>query len=397
MRRILTILLFSLMLTLSLCSAFLMASCSADKDETSSQVPLTYTGQIESIDMYGALIPNFTPVQLKAAGFGYTDMLHVKVGDVLSRDMPFTTGFNEVGVLDFCLCDYNSVGKELSVSLLSGNVAERIGGKVGDSITVTLKEKEGYREMYEIMHSEYDTIFSKYGTAERFANFREVTTTGMARGVLYRSSNPLNPRDNAARCTYVDRLAESVGIKTEIDLADNDARIMMYHDRPDFDSPYCYNLFVNDQVVALGLSADAFVGTFKKALGKGLRFMIQHEAPYLVHCNEGKDRCGFVSMLLEALAGASYEELAADYMVTFDNFYQVKPGTHEYDVRRHLAIDRLIWLLDNESALADCLSIDWDSINPKGFDLQQAARHYILECGLTAEECDQLQNRLQGK
>lgn len=387
------------LLLFSLCAylGFVLASCSADKDEISSQAPLTYAGHIASIDTYGALIPDFTPLQLKAAGFSYTDIVHVKVGDFMSMDMPFTTGFNEVGILDPCLCDYNSVGKELSVSLLSGNVAERIGGKVGDSITITLKEKGGYKEMYEIMHSEYDTIFSKYGTAERFANFREVITTGMAHGVLYRSSNPLNPKDNAARCRYVDRLAESVGIKTEIDLADTEAKIRDYHDRTDFDSPYCYNLFVNKQVVALGLSADAFTGTFKQKLGQGLRFMIQHEAPYLVHCNEGKDRCGFVSMLLEALAGAPYEELAADYMVTFDNFYHVKPGTHEYDIRRHLSIDRMIWLLDNESALTDCLSIDWDGINPKGFNLQQAARHYILECGLTTEECDQLQNRLQGK
>ncbi|MCR4920515.1 MAG: tyrosine-protein phosphatase [Bacteroidaceae bacterium] len=46
-------------------------------------------------------------------------------------------------------------------------------------------------------------------------------------------------------------------------------------------------------------------------------------APYLVHCLEGKDRTGYVCALLEGLCGASYEEIVADYLATYNNYYRV--------------------------------------------------------------------------
>mgnify|MGYP003304186202 CR=1 FL=1 len=39
---------------------------------------------------------------------------------------------------------------------------------------------------------------------------------------------------------------------------------------------------------------------FKQSLVKGLTQMSKNEGPYLVHCVEGKDRTGFVIMILEA-------------------------------------------------------------------------------------------------
>ena len=56
--------------------------------------------------------------------------------------------------------------------------------------------------------------------------------------------------------------------------------------------------------------------------------MCSHEGPYLIHCALGKDRTGFVCALLEMLAGASYQEILDDYMLTYQNFYHVtKDGT----------------------------------------------------------------------
>ena len=47
--------------------------------------------------------------------------------------------------------------------------------------------------------------------------------------------------------------------------------------------------------------------------------MTGQEGPCYIHCTEGKDRTGFVCLLLEALCGANYGELRDDYMTTYAN------------------------------------------------------------------------------
>lgn len=125
--------------------------------------------------------------------------------------------------------------------------------------------------------------------------------------------------------------------------------------------------------------------------------MVDHPAPYLVHCNEGKDRCGFVSLLLEALAGASYREVADDYMVTITNFYLVQKGSVEYDVRQKMSVDRLVWLLAHYNMIRDYNTIDWENIDPTSVDLQKAAHDYVIDCGLTESQCEQLIGKLQNR
>ena len=139
--------------------------------------------------------------------------------------------------------------------------------------------------------------------------------------------------------------------------------------------------------------------------------MLEHEPPYLLHCNEGKDRCGFVSMLFEALAGASVDELRADYMTTMINFYKIDAGSESYEKRRSLSIDRMIWLMCNEEALENYKEIDWDNTDVSNIDweglgmyrtnnylqgptLKASAKKYLMECGLSDEECEALRTRL---
>lgn len=353
--------------------------------------------EVADIDSYGMLVPSFTPQDLLDAGFDYSDLLDVKIGDnICLHDVPFVTGFNEVGVLETCFCDYNAQGKMYGFGLLHGNFSERIGGKPGDKIEITLSKRHGYMDTWKVMKSIYSPDRNMYDSDEIFANFRAVNTTGMAKGVLYRSSNPLNPKDNEVRYAFVDKLAEAAGVNTEIDLADTDAKIATYRNMDGFASTYCPNLFDKGNTIALGLTADVYSDTFMKKLGKGLRFMINHDAPYLVHCNEGKDRCGFVIILLESLAGAKYEEVANDYMQTLINFYKIQKGDMSYALRQTKSVDRLVWLLENIDAVEDYTNINWADKNPASVNLQQAAHDYVIKCGLSESECDKLVNILQG-
>lgn len=381
-----------------------LCSCSdetSDDDDYSPSADIksavVQRGVIASFDSYGAMKPSFSVQDMKDSGFDYSDLIDVRIGNnIVLKDVPFITGFNEVGIFETCICDYNAAGTDFSFGQLCGNFQDNIGGSVGDSVVLTLSVKNGYADLYKVMHSVYDTVRAKYGTDAQFANFREVSTSGMGKGVLFRSSNPLNPVSNVARYAYADRLAKEAGILTEIDLADTDAKVEEYMQMPGFASSYCPNLFKNKQTIALGLNASVFSTSFMQGLGRGLKFMAEHQAPYLIHCNEGKDRCGFVAFLLEALAGASYQEVADDYMVTISNFYLVDKGSNDYNIRQKYSIDRFVWLLGNYKSVESIGSIDWSKADPKSVDLQKSAHDYVIECGLTEDECNTLVMKLKG-
>ena len=388
----------------------LLTACS-DNEENKNSVP-TISGEIVEVNSFGQPIPSFTPAEMKAMGFDYADLVDVTIGDIHLRNMPFVSSFNEVAVLEPSYVDYNAKGDDYGFAMLNGDFHYYICGKPGDKVTMTLAQKGGYQKTYELMKSVYATDRQAGETATEYANFRMVTTTGIAPGVLYRSSNPLNCVKNAKRYAVADSLARVVGIKTEIDLADTPEEVAKYMAMDGYASSYCPALFNAGNTIACGMMANSFNDDFKTRMGEAAKFMLTHEPPYLLHCNEGKDRCGFVSMLLEALAGAGVEELRRDYMVTLLNFYKIEDMGESYQMRQSLSIDRMIWLLCNEESLenyvdinwddTDVTAIDWDELglfgSPtggfQGVQLQAAAKKYLKECGLSDDECEALRLRL---
>ena len=374
----------------------LLTACHREGPEKESLPEIS--GTIVEVNGYGQPIPSFTPAQMSEVGFDYADLVDVKIGNkVVLYNVPYVSSFNEVAILGPSYVDYNARGDDFGFAMLNGDFHYYIGGEVGDKVTMTLSEKGGYQQTYELMKSVYPVERRSNETAEQYANFRMVTTTGVAPGVLYRSSNPLNCVNNPSRYAVVDSLARQIGIKTEIDLADTPEKVEKYMATEGYASTYCPALYKTGNTIACGMMANTFCDDFKTRLGKAVQFMISHEPPYLIHCNEGKDRCGFVSMLFEALCGASIDELRRDYMVTMLNFYQIPDGGESYALRQSLSIDRMIWLMCNEYALEDYKKIKWETIDVSDIDwdglgfyktqlqgvtLQASARAYLRECGL---------------
>jgi protein tyrosine/serine phosphatase len=56
---------------------------------------------------------------------------------------------------------------------------------------------------------------------------------------------------------------------------------------------------------------------FCRKLKDGLEFMAGHEPPYLIHCEAGMDRTGFLAIMLEAFMGAKFDDIVMDYMLSF--------------------------------------------------------------------------------
>ncbi len=389
--------------------AVALTACNDSENVSSSDNAIT--GYVTEVNGYGQPIPSFTPADMKKAGLDYADLVDVEIGDkVKLHNVPYVTSFNEVAILGPSYVDYNAHGDDYGFAMLNGDFHYYIGGEVGDKVTMKLSVKGGYSKTYNLMKSVYSIDRQPGESAEEYANFRMITTTGIAPGVIYRSSNPLNCAKNPGRYGVVDSLARVVGIKTEIDLADTPESVESYMQTEGYASSYCPQLFREGNTIACGMMANSFCDDFKTRLGKAVKFMIAHEPPYLIHCNEGKDRCGFVSMLFEALAGANVDELRRDYMLTMLNFYKIPDGGESYQKRQELAIDRMIWLLCNEEALAnyqaikweetDVSNIDWNGLGFyndskfQGANLMASAKKYLKECGLTDEECEALRTIL---
>ena len=149
-----------------------------------------------------------------------------------------------------------------------------------------------------------------------------------------------------------------------------------------FDSTY----YSKQNVVYLNLGVDFTAADFKTGLATGLRYFTTHEGPYLVHCTEGKDRAGFVSALLECYMGAAYDEVVADYMVTYYNYYGV---TKEAEPAKYDAILR--------SNIVKTLQTAFGVEDLKTADLKQEATDFFKELGLTDAELTTLTANLSKK
>ncbi len=240
-----------------------------------------------------------------------------------------------------------------------------------------MKEKGGYMAEYLLHDLNRTNNREDYAslTDEQFANFRVVTTTGMGKNALYRSSSPINPE--LGRNTYADKAAKAAGVKTFMNLADNEEKAKTYEG-------YAESYYSKQNIVFLNLGVDFSEKSFKDGLATGLRYMTTHEGPYLVHCTEGKDRAGFVSALLECFMGATYDEVCADYMTTYENYYGVEKGSEKYTA---ILNSNIVKSLKNAFGVEDLAKAD----------LKAEATDYLKEIGLTDAEIEQLRTNLGGK
>ncbi|HBJ76423.1 MAG TPA: hypothetical protein DDY68_00740, partial [Porphyromonadaceae bacterium] len=275
------------------------------------------SGYIKEMDHLGNPNLSITAQEVKDAGFDYGDLLEVEFEHIGTVIMPFTTSFTEVGVGGLSLCDYRAKGDNFHFSICQANFSARVGGVAGEKFTIRMKQMGGFLEQHNLMQAVYTIKREHYSSDEVFANFREVRTKGIGKGILYRSSNPLNSGKNKNRYIYADRLAEKAGIATEINLSDTDEKVEKMIASEGYAATYCPALYKKGSVINLGIQWDMFCQDTYEKIAKAVRFMIakENKPPFLIHCVEGKDRCGFFAMLLEGLAGASYQEIKDDYML----------------------------------------------------------------------------------
>ena len=336
-------------------------------------------GRVAAVEKYGNLDLDIKPEDLYTAGLELGDVLDVTVNGV-SLAIPFCTAYSDVNTGETVVRD-NQESDLLVVAINMGNFAETYGVDEGDVVSFALAEKAGYLGQYQAHQLQRTNERKDYSSDEVFANFRPVVMGDIAEGVLYRTSSPVNPE--IGRASYADDLIEKAGVQTVINLADDDAAIQGYFAAEGFDSPYYKGLYEGGHVIALNMGVDYKSQDFQSKLKSGLEFLIANKGPYAFHCNEGKDRAGFTAILLESLMGATQEEIVADYMVSYENYYHVQKGSEQYKLIAQVA----------EGMLRDMAGLEKDADLSK-VDLSKAAEDYLLGIGLTADQITALKTNL---
>jgi len=207
-------------------------------------------------------------------------------------------------------------------------------------------------------------------------NFREVHCGRIAGGVLYRSSHPV--ADGEADKAVILR-ASAAGIKTIINLCDRESEIKKLC----VVAPWYNSIYRKGRVIALDMEFGFGNEEFNKKFLRGLRFMLAHEPPYLIHCYAGVDRTGFTCAVLEAFMGASIPDITKDYSRSFSVGAESALVLDFDDLK---SVERII--LEQLALMNGGNSIDSKNITG-------AARRYLLEdVGLSESELERLQKVL---
>ncbi len=370
---------FSLILALLLCFAALTSCGKAEKPELKSSAVTHET-------KFGGVYFDKTIEEFNALGFEYGDSVNIAFSNGKTlEDIPYYNGYY-VDIGEAVLVAYP--GYPYIDAMINYGDDLYLALELDENCTadITLCERGKYLAVQKARDIQYSDEQGEQSDIV-FANFRAVNMGDLKKDVLYRSASPCNDEHNRASVT--DRLAAEAKIGFMLNLSDNESDILGFIAAETFDSPYFLSLFTSGKVAPLGLSANFKSESFGEKLARGLEAVAQSEGPVLIHCVEGKDRTGYVLMLLEALCGATYGEIVDDYMLTYDNYYGINKTSdpERYDIIKEKNLDVMISYMTGSPAEDGFENVD----------LAKSARALLIKTGMTEDSVNRLYSRLTGK
>lgn len=307
------------------------------------------------------------------AGFALGDSLDIIFSNGKSvTDVPFYNGYyTQVGgilVVGYPGYPYIKIAKNYG-----SDTYEELELNENVTATIRMNTPKKYKTIQDTFSLSYSKNRSDYPSNVAFANYRAMKGGSLKKDVFFRSASPCCNDHN--RAPYVDNFMRKDRISFVLDLSDTADDIKKFKEAGNYRTPYFDALNKYNRVAFMDMGANYKSDAFKHSLVLGLKELIKHKGPYLVHCIEGKDRTGFVGILLESLCGATEEEMKEDYMITYNNYYGI---TKENDPERYEAIQKLHF----DSMYSYICSLG-------------GAKEYLISAGLTEEEITKLLNRLK--
>ena len=266
-----------------------------------------------------------------------------------------------------------------------GSMWDRLGIAEGDSAEISIRQRNKYRTIQENFSAVYSDNRNDYRDDTTFANFRSLSGGNIRPDTFFRGASPIN--NEHKRAGTVDKLIRAEGIQFDMNLSDSAEEVQSFIKIDSGAETYLFTeLLKKGQAELLNLTAAYRSKEFAATLVNGLKEMMKAEGPYYIHCIEGKDRTGFVCLLLESLCGADYDELKNDYMLTYENYYGIsKEKTPErYDAFVKLKLNDILEFFADTEDEATLLTADY----------YHCARRYLESGGMSSEEIDALERFL---
>ena len=262
--------------------------------------------------------------------------------------------------------------------------------KVGDILTLS---REGRNPIIDKMpnylkgHSDDP---GDYDDMVEFVNIREVSGGDMVPDRIYRSASPWNAGN---RSPIADDYYKELGTEFMICLNLDEEELVGYvESMPD---AYASGLYregkVSYQLV------HAAVHSYPDEMGFLIDSLLEAEGKTGIFCTYGKDRTGFYCAVIEGLAGATYDEILADFMVSMCNYYHIEEGSEEYDVISKNYPQRVFYLYDHTELIEHPENVDWDNTEFEKFDPEEVFTRYLVEyVGIDADMITKVKEKLTG-
>lgn len=336
--------------------------------------------KIIAIDEFGAAVLDLTPKELEEKGFELGDTLDFSFSSgVTLENVPYFNGFY-VRIYEPILVAYPGF-EHPSINYNCLNFQLQTGVTAGDTVTITMHEKGGQKDVMDLRGVVYSNDPKDYRSRDEFANAREFHAGKIAPGKLFRCASPFDHMMD--RPEAVDGFLQDNRVQTTFSISENEESLRQrYPEMP----PYARQLYETGHVLPIGLGAGYFSPDFRTGLARGLIRALDEPFPWAIHCLEGKDRTGFVCILLGALMGGNYRELLDDFMKTFENYYGITPETDpvRYKGFKHTFIDNYLRIF---------AGLD-DTEDPEGHDYSKGAADYLRAGGMTEEQIERLKKIL---
>ena len=379
---------FRWLLSAVLCTVLLSACGAAKPQETAAQPTdenNTKTIKIENVALkknpyFGSTDIQIDFSELEKNGFEFGDSLKLTFsnGTVLD-DLPFHNGYYVKPNSPVAVYYPGLYGLNLAYNLGEGSW-DKLGFSESDTVTIELKNKGQFLNEQQTFAQTHSNDLKDFDSPETFANFRSLSGGKILPDLIYRSASMTNNTMN--RATVTDDLAEQYGVRTVLDFSDNEEELQKMRNQETWGSDYFDKLYENGSVKVIGLGVNPASDEFHKDLSQSLYWMLQQESPCLFFCTEGKDRTGYAASLLEALCGASYDEMLADYMKTYECYYGMTKETTPDQCKAAIdtSFDPIVKIMFEVQ----------DSEDFKTIDYAERARLFLKKGGLSDAEIDEM-------
>jgi protein tyrosine/serine phosphatase len=209
------------------------------------------------------------------------------------------------------------------------------------------------------------------------SNFREISTGKISPGIVYRSSHPIYDGNQVEEVVLH---AQNAKINTVLNLSDS---LQSLRSKVSC-CPWYNNIVRKNNVITLDINTNFNImgSKFSQKIRQCILFMLEHEPPYLIHCEAGTARTGFLSMILEAFMEAKFDDMVKDYMLSYVDDDEYSKNGYNDGIR---VIKNLFGTIKGGLITTDD-------------DLQYLSKKYFIgTVELKDEELIKLKNKLTGK